>query len=178
MCAPQTNAFGETSFMSIKRFDYVFSPPVSSILDPLLFLYYDLPTTGSPNTRSSNMASQAEEPSQKQPDGFVLDSTTSFAQSRTSPSFVFDTTTTCLNIIDEERADGNILEEDDEMFKLILLFSRNRPFLHQSPEPDSKKLIHELKPDLPLPSVFKRKKTSGLPGSTQQSRLDAERSIE
>jgi hypothetical protein len=57
-------------------------------------------------------------------------------------------------------------DEDEEISKLIYLFSIQRPFLHKTPEPLSKKALHELTTELPPPAVYRRKKKSGLCGST------------
>jgi hypothetical protein len=58
-----------------------------------------------------------------------------------------------VNTINEVEMGVNLLEEDEEIFKLMALFSKHKPF--KTPEPESKRSTT----DLPPPTVFRRTKS-------------------
>jgi hypothetical protein len=103
--------------------------------------------------------------------GIVLDDTTTYGETISS-SFVLDHTMPSINhnqlgfnAIDVEKMNSNLSEEDEEMFKLMSIFSKLGPYLQKSLEPESKKSIYDLKTNLPPPSIFKRKQNCGLKAS-------------
>ncbi len=85
-------------------------------------------------------------------EAFVLNEATTFAEK----------TQNGIDAIDVKQPKMNILAEDEEMFKLILLYSNPRPFVHRNPEPESRKSIRGLAITstiiLPPPAIFRRKK--------------------
>jgi hypothetical protein len=116
----------------------------------------------------------SQDSAQEQLGSFNLDDTATCYETIPS-SFVLDHTTTDgeidnhrgFNAIDVEKMNSNLSEEDKEMFKLMLRFSSNIPFINQSTEPASKKLIHGISEDLPPPTIFKRRKNLGSRSSTK-----------
>ncbi len=94
---------------------------------------------------------------------FILDAT-STCDETADPSFVRGETTILASSINRHTInEDSQLDEDEEISKLILLFSKQRPYLHDTQEPLSKKMFYGSSTDLPPPAVFRRKIKSGVP---------------
>ncbi len=85
-------------------------------------------------------------------------------------SFVLDETKTSnemnqpvSDVVNEEE---NLREENEEILKLILLYSNHKHVLPKTSVPD--KSLHELTTDLPPPVVFRKKHGSGLRSQTKE----------
>ncbi len=73
-----------------------------------------------------------------------------------------------LSAIEESPLIKNHPVDTEEMYKLFLLLSNPRPFVHQTPEPESRKMIPGLTMELPPPAVYRRKKNTNLRGPTKE----------
>jgi hypothetical protein len=79
-----------------------------------------------------------------------------------SSGFVFDETPPCpesrhrlKSTIPESNREVNVLGEDEEIFELLVIFSKHEAF--ETPEPEPKRSLQEQSTDLPPPTVFRRK---------------------